>query len=110
MEAIVNISKRELTTPKNSVLNKCLNFATAIKWIPYLDLIAPIEHAALKIPEARVDELTWKVRQAHEKSKPPKINISKTERQALKLQKDDNSIIIFPADKVNATLVMDRVE
>ena len=44
------------------------------------------------------------------KSKPPKPNISKTKRQALKSLQDDDSIIILPADKGNATVVMDRVE
>ena len=57
VEAVVNISKRQLTTLGKSVLNKGLNFATTIKRIPYLDLIAPIEDAALKIPKARADEL-----------------------------------------------------
>ena len=37
-------------------------------------------------------------------------NITKMERQAIKLLQDDNSIIILPADKSNATVVMDRVE
>ena len=92
------------------MLNKGLNFATTIKRIPYLDLIAPIENAALKIPKARADELRWKVRQALEKSKPPKPNISKTKRQALKSLQHNNSIIILPADKGNAIVVMDRVE
>ena len=44
------------------------------------------------------------------KSKPQKPNISKTERQAIKSLQDDNNIIILPADKGNATVVMDRVE
>ena len=77
MKANVNISKRQLTTPEKLVLNKGLSFATTIKWIPNLDLIAPIEDAALKIPKAKADELRWKVRQALEKSKPPIPNISK---------------------------------
>ena len=110
VEAIVNISKRQLTTPEKSVLNKGLNFTTAIKQISYLDLIAPIEDAALKIPEASADELRWKVSQALEKSKPPKPNISKMEGQALKSLQDDKSIIILPADKGNATVELDRVE
>ena len=55
VEAIVNISKRHLTTPEISVLNKVVNFATSIKRISYLDLIASIEDAALKIPKARAD-------------------------------------------------------
>ena len=67
VEAIVKISKRQLTTPEKLVLNKGLNFATTIKRIPYLDLIASIEDAGLKIPKASVDELRWKVRQALEK-------------------------------------------
>ena len=87
-----------------------LNFTTTIKQIPSLDLTAPIEDAALKISKARADKLRWKMRQALEKSKPSKHNISKTERQALKSQQDDNNMIILPADKGNATVVMDRVE
>ena len=62
VEAIVNISKQQLKTPEKSVLDKGLNFATTIKRIPYLDLIASIEDAALKIPKAKADELRWKVR------------------------------------------------
>ena len=73
------ISKRQLKTPEKSALKKCLNFATIIKRILYLDLIVPIDDEALKIPNARADELRWKARQALEKSKPPKPNISKTE-------------------------------
>ena len=37
VEAIVNINKRQLTTPEKLVLNKGLNFATTIKLIPYLE-------------------------------------------------------------------------
>ena len=59
-EAIVNISKRQVTTLEKSVLNKGPNFATTIKRISYLDLIGPIKDAALKIPKARANELRWK--------------------------------------------------
>ena len=62
MEAIVKISKRQLTPgifivkpggsslryPEKSVLNKGLNFATTNKRIPYLDLIAPNRLWSLK--------------------------------------------------------------
>ena len=84
--------KNKSTTPEKLVLNKGLNFATTIKRIPYWHIIASVEDAALKIPQ------------------PLKPNISKTERQALKSLQDDDSIIILPADKGNATVVMDRLE
>ena len=72
MEAIVNISKRQLTTSKKLVLNQGLNFATNIKRIPYLHLIAPIEDAALNIPKARADKRRYKVRQAFDKASETK--------------------------------------
>ena len=50
VKAIVSISKRQLTIPEKLVLNKGLNFATIIKRIPYLDLIALIEDTALENP------------------------------------------------------------
>ena len=53
LKAIVNIIRRHLTTSKDSVLNKGLNFGKTIKRIPYLDLIAPIEEAAFKIFKAQ---------------------------------------------------------
>ena len=103
-------SKCQLTASEKTVLNKGLNFATTIKQIPYLDLIAPIEEAALNIPQAQEDELRWKVRQVLEKSKPPNPNITKEERLAIKSLQCDESIIILLANKGNATVVMDRVE
>ena len=63
-----------------------------------------------KILKAQADELRWKVRQILEKSKSSKPNISKVERQAIKLLQDDDNIIILPEDKGNATVVMDRVK
>ena len=92
------------------MLNKGLNFFITIKRIPYLDQIAPIEDAPLKIPRAKGDEVRWKVRQPLKKSKPLKPNISKAERQAIKSLQNDNSIIILPANKGNATVIMDSVD
>ena len=93
------------------MLYEDLNFATSVKLLSirqatYWDLIGLIGDAALKIPKTRIDELRWKVRQALEKSKPPKPNISNTERLAIKSLQDHDNIIILLADKGNATLVM----
>ena len=104
VEAIVNISKRQLkiSAKQRSQLHHYHQANSLLR--------SNSEDAALKIPKARADELRWKVKQALEKSKPPKPNFSKMEKQALKMLQYDNSIIILPADKGNATMVMDRVE
>ena len=64
----------------------------------------------MQLSKAQVDELRWKVRQALDKSKHPKPNISTAERLAIKSLQNDDNIIILPADKCNATVVIDRVE
>ena len=58
----------------------------------------------------QAEELRLNVRQALEKSKPSKADILKEERLAIKWLQADENIIIQPADKGNATVVMDKVE
>ena len=41
-------------------------------------------------------------------AKPPKPNLTYSQRRALHDLKDDDSIVILPADKGNATVAMDR--
>ncbi|XP_015126351.1 uncharacterized protein LOC107047936 [Diachasma alloeum] len=43
-----------------------------------------------------------------ETATPPSDNITKEERLVLRSLKENNDIIILPADKINATVVMDR--
>ena len=109
VKAIVNIIKCQLTTFEESVLNNYLNFAMTMKQIPNLDLISPIKEVALKILKARADELRWKVKQALEKSKPSKPNISKEERLAIKSLSDYGNIIL-PANKDHVAVVRGKVE
>ena len=77
--------------------------------MPFLNLITPVEEAALKIPKIWTDELRRKVRQALKKLKPIKPNITKEERLAIKSQLGDENIIILLADKGNARVVMEKV-
>ena len=41
-------------------------------------------------------------------SKPPKDNLSKDERKALKELQSDTSIVILPADKGRSTVILNR--
>ncbi|XP_029638026.1 uncharacterized protein LOC115213231 [Octopus sinensis] len=106
--AVIIVSSQHLENSEEAVLNKGLKFATTIKCIRYLDMIAPIEEIAVKIPKAQGDELRWKVRQILEKGKFPKPNIPKKEKFTISRLQNDNSIIILPADKGNATVVMNK--
>ena len=109
MKAIVNISRRKLTTSEESERNKGLNFDTTINQIPYLNLIDPVEEVAMKIPKNQADELIWKARWELEKLKPPKPDILKEERRVVKILQCDENIVTQPADKGNGTEVIDKV-
>ncbi|XP_029646753.1 uncharacterized protein LOC115220750 [Octopus sinensis] len=84
VKAVINVSSRYLESSEEAVLNKGLDFATTIKRISYLYIIAPIEERAVKIPKVQGDELRWKVRQVLEKAKLPKPNITKEETIVIK--------------------------
>ena len=61
-----------------------------------MDIMTPIEETAMQIGREKGDELRCKVRQALEKSKPPKPIVTKEERAAIKnLRNDDNIIIVL---------------
>lgn len=44
------------------------------------------------------------------KARPPPLNLQKDERAALKVLKEEENILVLPADKGNATVVMDTAE
>ena len=50
VKAIASISKCQLITSEESLVNKEHKFTTTIKQIPYSDVITPIKEAALKLP------------------------------------------------------------
>ena len=44
------------------------------------------------------------------KVKPPKCNIAKPLKQAIRALRNDDSIVTLPADKGKATVVLDKTE
>ena len=68
------------------------------------------ELACSKIKQAEAVQLRSKVANILTSSNPPKSNLSKDERQAIKELKKIDNIMILPADKGRATVVMDKEE
>ena len=108
IQAVINVSTHQLGATEREVLNKGLNFATSSNHVPLLDIIAPIEEMTFDLPSALADEFRWKIRLILEKAKPPTPNITKEEKTAIRTLRQNNNIIILPADKGNATVVMDK--
>ncbi|XP_072050257.1 uncharacterized protein [Amphiura filiformis] len=61
-------------------------------------------------PYADAVQLRSKVASTLRSSKPPKSNVSNDERKAINVPKKEDSIVILPADKGKATVVLDKQE
>ena len=105
---MVNISKHKLSKPETSLLAKGLNFAVAPVEIPVIELVVAAEQACAKLPNSEATALRAEIVGAIKGSKPPKSNLTRDERQALKDLKKNEEITILPADKGKATVVMDK--
>uniref|UniRef100_A0A915J339 Uncharacterized protein n=1 Tax=Romanomermis culicivorax TaxID=13658 RepID=A0A915J339_ROMCU len=84
-KTIINKSKRELNPDEKNALSK-----------------------GHFIPTAQRDDFRYEICKAIEKEHPPQANMSTKEICALKALKLDHSIVILPADKGRATVIMDN--
>ena len=109
-KTVVNLSKRKLTHDEQEVLSLGLNFAVAPRQVNKKEIIQRIEPGLKHLSQTQANSIRFQVTQALASAKPPKSNISKTEKSAITNLRRDNSIHILTADKGNATVVMDRTE
>jgi hypothetical protein len=100
-----------LSQAEQSILRKGLNFAVTPEKLPVNEIIATTEVACLSLKRPGIaDALRSEVVRILQSSEAPKSNISKEERQALKTLQKCKDILILPADKGRATVVMNKEE
>ena len=105
---VINMSSRQLTHIETDLLAKGLNFSITSKTLPNKDIIATVEDAVKDLEKEEADTIRAKVSLTLQNSKPPKDNLSKDERKALKELQSDTSIVILPADKGRSTVILNR--
>ncbi|XP_071054397.1 uncharacterized protein [Onthophagus taurus] len=62
------------------------------------------------MPALKTEEIRQEVARVLKSAKPPKSNLTVGEKKALRSIKEKSEIVVLPADKGNATVVMDRKE
>ncbi|XP_072047007.1 uncharacterized protein [Amphiura filiformis] len=107
---VINLSKHKLTKPQESVLAKGLNFSPAPNKIPYEEYIVATEQACHKLSNNEATVLRSEIAGVLRNARPPKSNISAEERRAIQDLKKEESILVLPADKGKATVLMDTAE
>ena len=73
-------------------------------------MLESVEDAVKDRKNEKADTIRDKVSLTLKNSKPPKDNLSKDERKALKELQSDTSIVILPADKGRSTVILNREE
>ena len=109
-KVVKNFSSRSLTDDEERVLALGLNYAVAPKQVPYQEIIVATEATARQLDAESAKTLRVRVSDALRTARPPQSNLDKGMKKALKDLKKDEEIVILPADKGNATVVMDRSE
>ncbi|KAK9874835.1 hypothetical protein WA026_005651 [Henosepilachna vigintioctopunctata] len=109
-KTVVNISSHQLSDHEESILAKGGNFAVTPRNVPVEEIIANIEAGIRNLPQDSAEEIRRDCSKILQHARPPKSNIPYTERRALKDLRNNKDIIILPADKGNATTVLNTVD
>ena len=107
-KVVHNASDRTLTEDEKRVLSLGLNFAVTPKTIPTKNIIAATESTARRVDSQTAEKLRANVSRILQTSSPPQCNLPGPLRKAVKNLRTDDTIVILPADKGNATVVMNR--
>ena len=95
---VKNLSSRLLTNAQESLLKKGNKFAIAPSKIPVLDIISGVELGLSQVSFANkclIDSARSKVVEILKRAKPPKPNLSKAEKCAVKELKQYDDIVIL---------------
>ena len=104
---VVYLSCRSLSYSEKALPKKGLNFAVTPANIPATEIIAKVEAAVRQLDAEQADTVRRAVNGILQQAEPPEHNITKEMRDALKSLKEDESIMVLPADKGRASVVMD---
>ena len=104
---VVYLSSRSLSDAEKALLKKRLNFTVTPANIPATEIIAKVEAAIRQLDAEQADTVRRAVNGILQQAKPPEPKITKEMRDALKSLKEDESIMVLPADKGHASVLMD---
>ena len=105
---LVNRSKAELTEQEKSVLAKGLNFAPTQTKVPKAEYIASVESALWGLKDIEgANNARVKVSALLKSARCPESNLSARDRRSLKELDQREDIVIAPADKGSAVVVLD---
>ena len=104
---VINLSSRQLIEQEIISLQNGLNFATTPRSIPISRIVANIETGIYNLPHSSKAPIRVSILKNR---KPETTNNISKQLAAIRNLKQDPSIVIVPADKGRATVVMNTAE
>jgi hypothetical protein len=83
-----------------------LDGSTTLCTIPIEDILAGVEKTVLSLPVEMVEEARQETIRIIKSSSRPKDNLTRAEREALRTLKTNTDLTILPADKGNASMIL----
>ena len=108
-----NISSRPLDKTETHILSYGLKHSVTPKRIPTETIVSSVEAVLSRqrdLSESAKDNIRSRIVSTVQSASIPDNNLTKDEQQALKRLKNDNNIVILPADKGRVTVVMDKTD
>ena len=107
---VINMSTRPLSNSEESIPALGLYFVPTPTTIPERTIIAETEAVARGLDDESAAKLRSAVQTCLTNPKLPKSNMTKDQWMALKKLEEDKDIVVLPADKGNATVLLDKSE
>ena len=105
---VVNFSSRQLSPQEEGILALGLSFAVAPRQVPVQKIVAATEALAHNLDRTSADLLRLNVSGVLHQTKPPKPNLTPLQHRALHALREDPTIVIIPADKGRATVLLNK--
>lgn len=99
---------RQLSPQEEGILALGLSFAVAPRQVPVQKIVAATEALAHNLDRTSADLLRLNVSGVLHQTKPPKPNLTPLQHRALRALREDPTIVIIPADKGRATVLLNK--
>ena len=105
---VINLSSHDIKEDEKELLEKGMNYSITPTTILAVDLVAKTETVLAEMPTEEADSIRADRSSIIQRTQAPKPNCTRNQIAALKsLQRNDN-IIILPADKERATVILNK--
>ena len=109
---VINLSDYDLSDHEESVLKPGLKFSVSPDKVLVDDMLTAVESAVRFVGHntAEADEIRNKASDILQSAKPPKSNVTRDQRKAIKSLQSNKDIMVLPADKGRAVCVLNTTD